>query len=313
MPAITDHTLNIAVLPISTHVGWTGDRLRFHAGSIQAALVLDFGQSADYNYLGALLGTFYTSHSIYLTLPPAIEGTDGQMPNLDLLNVIVEIARYEGVPVQLHSTYFNSKPIQQNNQPYLLEWMNAMRNVLTMMLNQASGVPSGLHGLFLRYRIDALTLCGVQGPLSVRLGVWQTAMVVESTFRSLNNLLERFHQSFFYYLLAQPYRYISIAMYYPPLGLIVAGMLLVVRMILMVSHCINTLRFVNNRRLVFGLKPVNISTRLHWNHRPRHRRIKVFAGPCQPTILVHVICFHRYWCFSRAFPCPSSFMRVRLF
>jgi glycosylphosphatidylinositol transamidase len=153
------------------------------------------------------------------------------MPNLDFLNVLVEIARYEGVPIQLHSKYFDAIPFQQHGYRFY-DLMNSARNLLTMMFNQASGLPSGLHGLFLKYRIDALTLYGVHGPSSVRLGVWQTAMVVESMFRSLNNLLERFHQSFFYYLLPATYRYISIGMYYPALGLIVAGMLLMVRVVI---------------------------------------------------------------------------------
>lgn len=40
--------------------------------------------------------------------------------------------------------------------------------------------------------------------------------LVESTFRSLNNLLEHFHQSFFFYLLLKPNRYVSIGDYMPP-------------------------------------------------------------------------------------------------
>lgn len=34
--------------------------------------------------------------------------------------------------------------------------------------------------------------------------------ILEGIFRSLNNLLERFHQSFFFYLLPSSDRYISI-------------------------------------------------------------------------------------------------------
>ena len=38
--------------------------------------------------------------------------------------------------------------------------------------------------------------------------------------RSLNNLLERFHQSFFFYLLPATDRYVSIGLYMPPFGLL---------------------------------------------------------------------------------------------
>lgn len=45
-------------------------------------------------------------------------------------------------------------------------------------------------------------------------------------FRSFNNLLEKFHQSFFLYILPVQNRYISIGMYMPPLGLILAPLLI---------------------------------------------------------------------------------------
>jgi GPI-anchor transamidase subunit GAA1 len=44
--------------------------------------------------------------------------------------------------------------------------------------------------------------------------------ITEESLRCVNNLLERFHQSFFFYLLPTPTRYISIGMYFPPLLLI---------------------------------------------------------------------------------------------
>jgi hypothetical protein len=49
---------------------------------------------------------------------------------------------------------------------------------------------------------------------------------VESTMRSLNNLLERFHQSFFFYMLPSPWRYISIGVYMPPFLVMCAGLVL---------------------------------------------------------------------------------------
>ena len=44
--------------------------------------------------------------------------------------------------------------------------------------------------------------------------------VVEGIFRSLNNLLERFHQSFFFYLLPATNRYVSIGLYMPPFAVL---------------------------------------------------------------------------------------------
>lgn len=44
--------------------------------------------------------------------------------------------------------------------------------------------------------------------------------VVEGTLRSLNNLLEKLHHSYFFYLICATDRFISIVLYMPPLGLI---------------------------------------------------------------------------------------------
>lgn len=44
--------------------------------------------------------------------------------------------------------------------------------------------------------------------------------------RSLNNLLERFHQSFFFYLLPSPTRYVSIGVYMPPFMVMSCGLVL---------------------------------------------------------------------------------------
>jgi len=42
--------------------------------------------------------------------------------------------------------------------------------------------------------------------------------VLEGILRSLNNLLERFHQSFFFYILASTERFVSIGNYMPGVG-----------------------------------------------------------------------------------------------
>merc|ERR1712038_707222 len=69
------------------------------------------------------------------------------------------------------------------------------------MTGQATGVPRGNHGLFHRFGIEAVTLEG----------------------RTVNNLLERFHQSFSFYLLCSGSRYVSIGLYMPVLGLLAGG------------------------------------------------------------------------------------------
>jgi hypothetical protein len=47
---------------------------------------------------------------------------------------------------------------------------------------------------------------------------------VESTIRSLSNLNERLHQSFYYYILANTFRYVSIGQYLIPYFIILGSM-----------------------------------------------------------------------------------------
>lgn len=89
-----------------------------------------------------------------------------------------------------------------------------------MAMKQATGVPTGNHGLFHRFGIEAITMQGVALKSRKRFEVdfHTVGRIMEGIFRSLNNLLERFHQSFFFYLLPSSSRYVSIGMYMPAFG-----------------------------------------------------------------------------------------------
>lgn len=91
-------------------------------------------------------------------------------------------------------------------------YQDRLQTMLRGMLNQGLGHASGSHSSFIPYHVDAITL----QPFG---DGWQDEMamgrVIESTFRSLNNLLEHLHQSFFFYLLMQANRFVSIGTYLP--------------------------------------------------------------------------------------------------
>lgn len=95
-----------------------------------------------------------------------------------------------------------------------------------MIVTQSTGVPTGNHGLFHRYGIEAITLEGYKKSGSTNKSSMQLLKILEGISRSLNNLLERFHQSFFFYVLVSSDRFISIGDYMPSLGLM-AGSLLI--------------------------------------------------------------------------------------
>ncbi|KAJ8946439.1 hypothetical protein NQ318_014426 [Aromia moschata] len=150
-----------------------------------------------------------------------IEGLNGQLPNLDLFNLASKMCVKEGV---YHT--FKNKGIEYHKDP-VKEWLYYFKNLLAMAATQATGIPNGNHGLFHRFGIQALTLEGFEQSKargSSKAGFISIGRIIEGTFRSLNNLLERFHQSFFFYLLPSSDRYISIGLYMPAVCLIASAL-----------------------------------------------------------------------------------------
>jgi GPI-anchor transamidase subunit GAA1 len=138
---------------------------------------------------------FESIHIVY-------DGINGQLPNLDLFNTVVSIASGQmGIGVTLQEMWAHTD-----------SYRDRLHTMLRGMLKQGLGHSSGPHSSFIPYHVDAITL----QPFG---DGWQDEMamgrVIESTFRSLNNLLEHLHQSFFFYLLMQSNRFVSIGTYLP--------------------------------------------------------------------------------------------------
>jgi len=177
--------------------------LHGRSGSIQAAINMELGVD------------------ILSKINVKPEGLNGQLPNLDLINTVAKLCRREGISVSLQNNVNHYNPESRAG------FEHALKTMLMMMWNQASGIPTGNHGLYHRYHIEAVTLEGVKVKGSPKsFGLMETGKVVEGIFRSLNNLLERFHQSFFFYLLPATDRYVSIGLYMPPFGLLAAPVLI---------------------------------------------------------------------------------------
>lgn len=143
--------------------------------------------------------SFFADFSTFL-------GLNGQLPNLDLHNLVTKLSHKQGVP-----TGYNSKISEYNPDDFRAN----MKNLMTMMWTQSSGIPTGNHGLFHRYGIEALTIesvhdSGSKKQNNVQQKIMALLRIVEGTSRSLNNLLERFHQSFFFYAIVSSERFISI-------------------------------------------------------------------------------------------------------
>ncbi|KAI5114767.1 hypothetical protein M0805_005007, partial [Coniferiporia weirii] len=166
----------------------------------------------------------YPGHS-FSHLGAFHEGLNGRLPNQDLFNSFHIISRHTGgVPVVL---YDNLDPRESNDDSYPPSWLPSIvktnpdflefsiraRNIARHMYYRALGRGSGVHALYHRYRIDAITLFAVpaEGPH----GFHSLGKVVESTLRTMNNLLERLHASFFFYILTTPATFLKIGHFLP--------------------------------------------------------------------------------------------------
>ncbi|XP_052231014.1 glycosylphosphatidylinositol anchor attachment 1 protein-like [Dreissena polymorpha] len=180
------------------------DELPARSGQIQAALNLEIPDS-NIQFMNIKM-----------------EGLNGQLPNLDLVNLVVRLCNRHGLQVKLHNKADVSDMEAETPQGYL----QSAGTMVRMMWAQASGSPSGNHGLFHRYHIEAVTLEAVCKKKTGRFSLDTVGRVVEGIFRSLNNLLERFHQSFFFYLLPGTERYVSIGLYMIPFAIICCSCLI---------------------------------------------------------------------------------------
>lgn len=159
------------------------------AGAIEAAVVLDYPSKSDY----------------FDQIEISYEGLNGQLPNLDLINTAVIIANHENIRVMIQNmanvTLFHYKQ-------RLLTLFRGIISQLSAGLGPGPGSET-----FSGWRIHAITLRarGTSGPSDIT----TFGRVAESTLRSVNNLLEHFHQSFFFYFLLSPRRFVSIGTYLP--------------------------------------------------------------------------------------------------
>ncbi|KAG0160906.1 hypothetical protein PDIDSM_8438 [Penicillium digitatum] len=166
--------------------------LPLKSGALQGALVIEY----------PLDHRFQTLHIVY-------DGVNGQLPNLDLFNTAVAIAGGQmGIGANLQEMWGHDDSYEHR-----------LQTMFRCMTKQGLGYATGAHSSFMAYHIDAITL-------QTKGEGWEDEMAlgrtIESLCRSLNNLLEHLHQSFFFYLLMQSNRFVSIGTYLPS-AMLIAG------------------------------------------------------------------------------------------
>ncbi|KAL1956212.1 hypothetical protein VTO42DRAFT_7559 [Malbranchea cinnamomea] len=162
---------------------------------------------------GALQGAVafeYPSDRKFESLHIVYDGVNGQLPNLDLINTAVAISTGQmGIPVSLQ------KMFKQNDS-----YKNRLETILRGMVRQGLGYAAGVHSSFIPYHVDAITLQTVGRGWQDEMALGRT---IEGLVRSLNNLLEHLHQSFFFYLLMETRRFVSIGTYLPSAMMVAAN------------------------------------------------------------------------------------------
>lgn len=163
------------------------------------------------------------------------EGRDGQLPNLDTLNIVGEILRvlrmnqrlglhgapYEavhyavptvdtlaawGVPSRV-CAWLREALGPDGVASYFAGWLA----LAAQWRLQLAGHPSGIHGVLLPFHVDAFTLFAEPAPGPS--GFLQLGTLSEGVMRTFSNLLERLHHSQFFYLLLSPGRFVQIAVF----------------------------------------------------------------------------------------------------
>ncbi|GAU31852.1 hypothetical protein TSUD_114630 [Trifolium subterraneum] len=226
------------------------------AGTMAAALVIKVAEQGNH-------------HEDSLNIYP--EASNGQMPNLDLINIVNYLGVHkQGLRIKitkmfslLGSRWLNTlggifESLGQIARSLNPEWkfgisateyVEGAATLASSLYYQGLGVPTGPHGAFRDYQVDAITLEispkvsptkmirrnefillggrlieGVIRSVNNLLEKFHQSffLLIEGVIRSVNNLLEKFHQSFFLYLLTSSSKFVSVGDYMIPFALLVA-------------------------------------------------------------------------------------------
>jgi glycosylphosphatidylinositol transamidase len=231
----------IFVIVDQTDKQWAGDEAfmtsqEIPTGKKREAILLDF-DTFNFHSLGILT-----------------EGFNGELPNLDLVNTAVRLAQYSGVEGISLFKYDHHSDNPRLNIPYpvylyyrllksIREFISKLFGIpkhriiedrifdksITIMhhaYNQLIGLGTGGHSWYRKYSTHGITLTNANGKAVVskgrRFNMIAIGKVVEGIVRSMNNLIEELHQSFFLYFMDSTMTYYGFEHYMPDLLAIIA-------------------------------------------------------------------------------------------
>ncbi|XP_032297724.1 glycosylphosphatidylinositol anchor attachment 1 protein isoform X3 [Coturnix japonica] len=135
--------------PVGTQ--WSGSMGR--AGAIQAAVSLEL------------------SSDVVTSVDVAMEGLNGQLPNMDLLNLFHACCQKAGLLCTIQGKLPRS------------DAGSGLQSLLLQLLHGAAGGANGDHALFLRYRIEAVTVRGINSFRQHKHDMRAVGRLLEGVFR----------------------------------------------------------------------------------------------------------------------------------
>lgn len=191
---------------------------------------------------------------------------EGNLPDLDLMNIAVTFSRYFGVHnIGLSPSIFLSKFPDLYHSVYNFLRSNGVSHerivlcdqLFTFILNNALFVPSNAHFYPSKYRIQSMTVT-TKTPQNIHLQqevlsekhqgqahlfhMIRLFKILELTLRSIHYLAEPLHQSYYFYLLISPHHFIPIIHYMIVLGLLMSGTFLYTAFYLINSKVVSVTR-----------------------------------------------------------------------
>ncbi|WWC62223.1 uncharacterized protein I303_104818 [Kwoniella dejecticola CBS 10117] len=148
------------------------------------------------------------------------EGINGRLPNQDVINAVQRTSHFSGgVPTRFHNI---PDDVPDIGPEWFGKYLLGAKHLLHHFGYMITGRVSAGHGVLARHRIDSLTMYCT--PATGPHGFHSLGKSVEATLRSFNNLLERLHASYFFYLLPRPWNFIPVGQYLPSAVLLGASL-----------------------------------------------------------------------------------------
>uniref|UniRef100_A0A1I8A4V8 Glycosylphosphatidylinositol anchor attachment 1 protein n=1 Tax=Steinernema glaseri TaxID=37863 RepID=A0A1I8A4V8_9BILA len=167
-----------------------------HAGAIIGGVVIDFRGFSSKGHLNVKFNMM-----------------NGRLPNLDLMNVVSRLSQKHDLVLTIYNRTNEFDPLE---------------TAAIGVVSQAFDELQGIHSVFGDYGIQVLGM-ETRGPLKNKdhlHNILRLTRLNEGVLRALNNVLEKLHQSYFMYILLGTERFLSIAYFMIPIGLMFVPLLL---------------------------------------------------------------------------------------